>query len=129
VSNAHSGCKTSTRFLGAADNRVKLPADSSTWVKLQPSGLFQLWVVAADTAGGVNVTAPADNRMLKLPAESSTWVMLPPPGLFQPRVVAGTAGRRGGHMTWRRRVCDPVVIALPNCRSRRRPRCHMGTDE
>jgi hypothetical protein len=32
-----------TRFLGAADNRVlKLPAESSTWVELPLSGLFQL---------------------------------------------------------------------------------------
>ena len=68
--NAHSGCKTSTRFLGGADNRVpKLPAESSTWVELPPSGLFQSWAAAADTAG-----------------------------------------RRGAHMTWRRRLCDAVVV-------------------
>jgi len=110
--NVHSGCKTSTRFLGGADNRVpKLPAESSTWVELPPSGLFQPWAVAADTAGRVYVTAPADNRVLKLPAESSTRVELPPSGLFQPwAVAADTAGRRGAHMTWRRRPCDAVVV-------------------
>ena len=30
---------------------LKLPAGSSTWVELPPSGLFQPWAVAADTAG------------------------------------------------------------------------------
>ena len=53
---------------------LKLPAGSSTWVELPPSGLFQPWAVAADTAGGVYVTSPADNRVLKLPAGSSAWV-------------------------------------------------------
>jgi hypothetical protein len=88
---------------------LKLPAESSTWVELPPSALFQPWAVAVDTAGGVYVTAPADNRVLKLPAASSTWVELPPSALFQPWAVAvDTAGRRG-HMTWRRRLCDAVV--------------------
>ena len=108
------GVQDSTRFLGAADNWVlKLPAGSSTWVGLPPSGLFQPRAVAADTAGGVDVTAPADNWVLKLPAGSSTRVELPPSGLFQPwAVVADTAGRRG-HMTWRRRLCDAVVLDGP----------------
>jgi DNA-binding beta-propeller fold protein YncE len=55
---------------------LKLPAGSSTWVELPPSGLFQPWAVAVDAAGGgVYVTAPADNRVLKLPAGSSAWVV------------------------------------------------------
>jgi hypothetical protein len=39
-----------------------------------PRGLVQPWAAAADTAGGVYVTAPADDWVLKLPAGSSTWV-------------------------------------------------------
>jgi hypothetical protein len=78
----------------------KLRVESSNWVALPPSGLFQPWAVAADTAGGVYVTAPADNRVPKLPVESSNWVALPPSGLFQPwAVVADTAGRRAVDMT------------------------------
>jgi hypothetical protein len=76
----------------------KLPVESSDWVALPHSGLFR--AVAADTAGRVYVTAPADNRVPKLPAESSTWVAVPPSGLFQPwAAAADTAGRRAGDMT------------------------------
>ena len=54
---------------------LNLPAESSIWVELPPSGLFQPWAVTVDAAGGVYVTAPADNRVLKLPAGSSAWVV------------------------------------------------------
>jgi hypothetical protein len=77
---------------------LKLPAESSTRVELPPSG-FQPRVVAANTTDGVYVTTPADNRVLKLPAVFQPWA-----------VAADTAGQRSGHMTWRRRLCDAVVV-------------------
>jgi hypothetical protein len=67
----------------------KLPAESSRRFELPPSG-FQPWVVAANTA---------DHRVLKLPAVFQPWV-----------VAADTAGRRSGHLTWRRLLCDAVVV-------------------
>jgi hypothetical protein len=77
---------------------LKLPAESSTRVELPPSG-FQPWVVAANTNEGVYVTGPAHNWVLKLPTVFQPWV-----------VAADTAGRRSGHITWRRRLCDAVAV-------------------
>jgi hypothetical protein len=62
-------------------------------------------VVAANTIGGVYVTWPTPKWVLKLPAAFQPWA-----------VAADTAGQRSGHMTWRRRLCDAVVVGRSLCK-------------